>query len=213
MNVLVVGLLILSLSGIACGQDKQRSLTFHPRPQEITKYFFITEFGYDYRIAQSGSLDDAEGNNKNYHLAVDFGAMRNLSRNWALGATAYYSLDDSGSRLALTPRLRRWLTEKQSIDLAAGPIIANFGSYYGKAPGLAAHVGYSYRDWIMATVGVEIIHVHTIFGIGGTNETYTIKGTESTLYGGVRVGSYAGTVCAILAPIIGLIHFFATYES
>ena len=197
----------------AHGQSNQRTLTFHPRPLEITKNFLITEFGYDYRITQSGSFDDSENNNKNYHLNVDMGAMRNLSPKWALGATAYYSLDDSGSRLAIKPRLRRWLTPEQSIDLSAGPIIGNFGSYYGKSPGIAGHIGYSYRDWVMLTLGVEVIPINTVFGVGGSNEVIVYKSTESTLYAGIRVGSYAGTACAILTPIIALIHFFATYES
>lgn len=205
-------LLFLTVAN-AFGQNSQRSLTFHPRPFEVTKNFLITEFGYDYRITQSGSFDDAEHNNKNYHLSFDLGAMRNLSPKWALGATAYYSLDDSGSRLAIKPRLRRWLTPEQSIDLSAGPIIGNFGSYYGKSPGLAGHVGYSYRDWAMLTLGVEIIPINTVFGVGDSGETIVYKSTESTLYGGVRVGSYAGTACAILTPIIALIHFFATYEA
>ncbi len=206
-------LLLFVTAGSSSGQNIQRSLTFHPRPLEVTKNFLITEFGYDYRITQTGSFDNAENNNKNYHLAVDLGAMRNLSPKWALGATAYYSLDDSGSRLAIKPRLRRWLTPEQSIDLSAGPIIGNFGSYYGKSPGLAGHIGYSYRDWVMLSLGVEIIPINTVFGVGGSSETIVYKSTESTLYAGIRVGSYGGTACAILTPIIALIHFFATYES
>ncbi len=212
-----ITILFLLLSFVIVGnsfsQSNRQSLTFHPRPLEVTKNFLITEFGYDYRLTQSGSFDDAEHNNKNYHLNVDIGAMRNLSPKWALGATAYYSLDDSGSRLAIKPRLRRWLTPEQSIDLSAGPIIGNFGSYYGKSPGLAGHIGYSYRDWVMLTLGVEIIPINTVFGVGGSSETIVYKSTESTLYAGIRVGSYAGTACAILAPIIALIHFIATYES
>lgn len=208
-----VSFVMIIVAGTTLAQGRQRSLTFHPHRVETTRHFLVTEFAYDYRLSQAGSFDDTENNNKNYHLSVDIGVMRNLNPKWAAGLTAYYSLDDSGSRLAIKPRMRFWLSESQGIDFSAGPIIRNFGSFYGKAPGLAGHIGYSYRDWVMLTLGVEIIPINNVFGIGGSNETIVYKSTESTLYGGIRVGSYAGTACAILAPIIGFIHFIATYES
>lgn len=203
--------LVVTLSVNLFGQERRRTLTFHPRTYEMTKYFLLTEFGYDYRLTQTGSHDNPY-DRKNFHFSYDFGAMKNLSSKWAAGVTLYLGLDDSGSRLAIKPRVRRWLGENQSLDFSAGPTIKNMSTFYGEAPGLAAHLAYSYGDWGALTFSAEVIPYKAAIEINEFNQVVWDEGTETTFFAGIRAGSYPGLVSAVLLPIVVFIHFVIVYE-
>jgi hypothetical protein len=188
---------------------QNRNLTWRGAPLAQTKSFLITECGYSFRLSQNSKPH--WGDNRDFHLEWDIGWMRNVKPRWAVGATVYYSADDDGSRLAFKPRVRNWLSSSLALDLSAGTIIRTFSSLMDKAPGLVAGVALTYRDVCGITLTYEQIRFSYYTRLPGDEFAMT-KGSERTLYAGLRLGSYPGSATGIAIPIALLIWYFANVE-
>lgn len=211
LRILLLLLLAFALQVPADLPAAQRVLSWRGVPLTETKSFLITEFGYNLRLLRNTA--PRPGGDKNYHFVWELGGMRNTSARWAVGGSAYFSIDDDGSRLAAKARLRHWLGRNWSLDLGAGPILKSFSSYFDKSPGLVAGFALTRSDLAAITLSYELIpYTEHIFG-GDNADPLRRDGAESTLYLGLRAGSYPGAVAMVAAPIAVLIHFLAVYES
>lgn len=176
-----------------------------------TKSFRITEFGYSVRLAQSNA--PRYGGNRDFHLQWEFGLMQNIKPKWALGLTAYYSADDEGSRYGVKLRGRRWLNRNTSIDFGAGPILRTLLSQIDHAPGLVAGVALNRSDLVSATLTLEMIPwKEPLFSGSYTGPPAYRKGTETTVYTGLRLGSYPGTIVGVVVPMTLLIDYIARVQ-
>jgi hypothetical protein len=188
----------------AGGQDCRQC--FRARPLPECKSFFITDFGYLYRLARNTGAQWYQGD-KNFYFLGDVGWMHNLDRQNALGATLFYGADDDGSRLAIKPRYRRWLNDKMSLDFSAGLIFRSFDNL-DKSPGFTGHIAFNFSEWAAVTTQLEIRPRSKAFLYYNPNE----KKTEIAWYGGFRICSYPGLAAIVIAPLTVLIYTIATIE-
>lgn len=79
-----------------------------------TKMYTIMQFG------ALGALSEPYYGAKEAKLTFDFGAMRNLNKNWALGANFRVESDETDDATGLMLRGRRWLGKDASVDVATG---------------------------------------------------------------------------------------------
>src|SRR3989442_15392150 len=108
----------LMLIGARLAAQAPTGLCFRPRPLPACSAYWITEFGV------SASLSRSE-----FHPAVplftwELGGMKNLGERSALGATVFVNASDFGSGPGGRLRLRRWLSQGLSLDVAPGIILS-----------------------------------------------------------------------------------------
>jgi len=92
----------------------RRVIVFNPAPPDRAEWFFITEFSTSYVSLNTGDSYD------NFIFTDSFGAMRNVGRHDALGASVDMHLAVGQIKPAATLRYKHWFDEKQSLELAAG---------------------------------------------------------------------------------------------
>lgn len=93
-----------------------------PRPQK--SWWCLFETGVVTRVTDNGEPDKSSG-------FVDVGYMRNFDNNHALGLTLIGTTDDPEPGLWVTPRSRRWLSAKSSLELSLGTHLTGDGGEPG----------------------------------------------------------------------------------
>ncbi len=180
---------------------------FRGKPLPQCKTFWITEFGYSYRLDQPPrrylSSSDA-----NFYFTWEYGLMRNLNRKSALGATFLLGADGDGHRFGVKPRFRRWLDNSISFDLGAGVLFGGENNQFNpRFPGMTSHVGLNFGDWLALTAHMEIIRLEVApFRRPQSKMTQT----DVAWYAGAKLGSYPGLVTSVIGPIIAFIVFSQT---
>lgn len=198
-------IILFLVSATVFGNGDSKLISWRGKPLPI-RFFHITEFGYSVRLAQNDA--PRYGGNRDFHLQWEYGVMKNVRLNWALGITGYYSADDDGSRIAVKLRGRRWLERNTSIDFGAGPVVRTLSSLIDNAPGLVAGISLNQSDLVSATIILELIPWKEPILTGGfTGPPAYRKGTETTLYTGFKFGSYPGTLLGVAVPLVILIDF------
>jgi hypothetical protein len=162
--------------------------------------FLLTEVAYLCRLSQSCGSEPWQGyyagNNLNYYFSADIGWMKNLRNRNAVGGTLCWSLDDMGSRIAIKPRYRRWLTRTIHADAAIG-LIAIITGGRDDAGGFTGNISLGIRDLVSVMVQYETIQ-YTVY----PREGPSIHDTERTLYAGIKIGSTPGAAAMIVSPVV-----------
>lgn len=200
-----LGLLIPAASVQSSDSSNRRSnLGLGRTPDSECRSFWITEVAYLKRLSQSFDREPWPGyyssNNLDYYFSADVGWMKNLRNRNALGATLYWGADDRGSRIALKPRYRKWLTPTLHADVSIGVIFLITGGL-GDAGGVTGNIAIGKKDLVTLLLQYEVIP-YTAHPLEGP----TITGTEKTLYGGIKTGSTPGAAALIIAPLTLLIY-------
>lgn len=185
---------VLTSAGTLAGQTS--SLCFRGRPAPRCRAFLITEFGVN------GSTHD---NFVDATSAIwELGLMKNTGSRTAFGATARFAVG-AGDRLILSPRLRRWMGNHLTLDVAPGIIVwddRTTGLSTARAPGFSGQLTLGYQDLIAVAAGVEIAHFDR-------QDAFGVSGTSTVPFVGARLGSYpgtiAGTVGAALIAVVAAI--------
>lgn len=130
------------------------------KPAPDCRSFFITEFGYGYKVGSPlkqrhfSMIDDSitqiyEHEITGRHLlSSELGIMRNLDANYSLGATHFFGWDignhfHGGAKL----RLRKWFSDKASLDLSAGALLWSTESSTFEYPGFVGGASLNFGDW------------------------------------------------------------------
>ena len=104
--------------------------------------------------------------------------MANTSPRSAWGATAYFTADGEGTRVALLPRYRRWLRGKLAADFSAGPFLLD--SHHDVATrfqGVLVRSSITLSDLVSVSAQLDAVRED--------------RGWAAHPYAGIRVGSYA----------------------
>ncbi len=135
----------------------QPCLTAKPTPH--CRSFFITEFGYGYKatsplqqrhynvIGDSTWVYENEITGR-HQLSSELGMMRNLNANYSLGLT-HIAGWDVGHHLhvGLKLRLRKWLSDKASIDLSGGALLWSTESTGLEYPAFIGGASLNFDQW------------------------------------------------------------------
>lgn len=139
----------------------------HPKPER--DWFPVLQAGTLFKL----NPKEVRGETADAILAIDVGAMKNLTARTSLGGSVYVGADPDQTRLGAKARLRHWLSRSLSIDLAPGIIVgstARDGSRYYSYPGFVGELSFSMGDWMMVTGQVETRTVSFLpnFGFSST---------------------------------------------
>jgi len=166
-------------------------ICFRGRPFPECRDFMIFEFGVKSRLTGS-SVRKGKGQTA---ATLDFGYMRNWGTKSALGATLYGAVDDDGVRWGIRPRYRLWFAGHTTLDLSAGLLLGGDDSWIDPMyPGFVGSVSLGAADLFALSMMLEINRFEVPRYHPPTQPSPTEKGTQTVLYGGVTLQSYAGVV-------------------
>lgn len=190
LSLLMILFCLLSRASFA-----QSSVTLIPHPLPMSRSFLLAEFGYDFRV--NSFAEDTFRLKRRHYFTSELGLMVNLDSNYAFGVSHFIGIDNGGeSRGGFKFAIRRWLSEKSSIDFSPGFLYWDTRATT-KGYAFVNSIDINIRDWFALTTQLEF--APTRFE-GGTDRAY---------YFGLKTGSYPGLIlngaAATTAVIVGIL--------
>ena len=170
----------LMLIGARLAAQAPTGLCFRPRPLPTCSAYLITEFGVGVGLSRS------EFHPAGPLFTWELGGMKNLGERSALGATVFVNASDFGSGPGVRLRLRRWLSQGLSLDVAPGIILSGRA-----ARRFSGEVALDFHGLVAATVQVQGDHVF----VGG------------------RLGGLPGAITGVAAPVLAVAVLMIAYGS
>ena len=170
----------LMLIGARLAAQAPTGLCFRPRPLPTCSAYLITEFGVGVGLSRS------EFHPAGPLFTWELGGMKNLGERSALGATVFVNASDFGSGPGGRLRLRRWLSQGLSLDVAPGIILSG-----SAARRFSGEVALDFHGLVAATVQVQGDHVF----VGG------------------RLGGLPGAITGVAAPVLAVAVLMIAYGS
>lgn len=199
--VLIIAALAIFTASPSVAQTSHRNFSFTPRPLDQTKSFTITEFSLGRRFGDYTLGNDNRSESEGL-AAWELGLMRNVSERWAVGAAVFLNADDWRTQIGIKPRVRYWLGQRSSLDIAAGPILKTYGEDQLTHTGISSHLGYNANSWLGFDLGYEYVSLDgTQFAPGG-ELLIPVKGDRSSLSITTRIGGVPGAVAGVAVPAI-----------
>jgi hypothetical protein len=151
---------------------------FRGAPPPRCDTFWITDFQYLVRLNPVGpSYGPPEPTR---YLTWELGGMSNAGPRHAFGGALFGALGDEQSHLGMRGRYRRWLDNRNALDLSLGVLIrGEHVRLVARYPSYTAQVGLMHADLIGVAVGVDAIRAQS-------------GGADVAVYAGVRFGSFLG---------------------
>ena len=174
------------------------SLTWRGRPRAETRSFMITEFGL---VARIDDYPYGRGDSR-IALSFDFGWMKNISENGAVGFSGYALAGDPTSRMGVRARYRRWLSRRTSIDVSPGVLLGGEDSAIEyDPPGFVLGATLNAGDLVAFMVDAEFARnrdlVHDTLPLQWENRS------EVAWRAGAKLGSGLGVLAT--AALFGLV--------
>jgi len=166
-----------------------RALCWTARPAPRCRVLLLTNLGAYADVGSGGGA----------RLSEDVGLMVNVSRQAAIGATYYLTMDETGlftSGPAI--RYRRWLSNGRSLDVAVGILApaksVDRGAVMGVIRyGVGPYLAFALRPEILRSCGYDLCD---LVGAGAT---------RFRVLAGVEIGSWPGAAVPLAAGLVGLV--------
>lgn len=195
LRLLLTAILTLAVSGLGHAQ-RPRHLCFRGGPASRCHRFLITETGL--------FLSPSSGYRRpGANFVWEVGGMVNGGAGRAYGGSVFVVTDDEDRWMfGVRPRVRFRLSQLIGLDVAPGVLVGGreLGFYAPRFPAFSGYAGVTLADWLAAGIQLEILPINTAAG----------RTTETRVYGGVRLGSYAGLVTG--PPLAAFIHWIRSID-
>ena len=174
---------------------------FRGRPYPERTRFYLLQAGIMAR------LDSHEEDQAGAVFGMDLGTMKNRSPKVALGGSLGFVTDEDYARVAIKPRIRRWLSRTVSIDFAPGvflPIDMGGSSVEHGSVGFVGETSLILGDWAALTGQVEVVGIersHYASGLLLTTQTET----DVSYYFGAKAGGTLATLPVAALMLLGIL--------
>lgn len=202
------------LTGQAGTGEAERAESFCWRGQSppACRDFAIFELEWGAAVASTKVAHESSAVTTEYpvfenELKWHLGAMRNVSKEWAVGGTVSLGTGSPSALTGIRFRARRWLAPSASAELEAGVvdtgIIQRFGSGLGWGPTVGARLNMG--DQLSVFTRWEGAYAQA-----GSDEYFRRRaGVHHGLYLGASAGS---TMAAIGTGVLGILALLALYS-
>jgi hypothetical protein len=197
--------------------------SLHARPLPEGHSFFVTNFGYDYRVTKplttsytylaydSSTYTSYSQPSGRHMISSEIGIMHNLNPKYAVGFSNYLTWDiDNSLHGGLSLRGRRWLNQERSVDLTAGALLWGTNSEEFDYPGFVGTASMNFNDWENVKLTVTAQPVRVYAGLSNPPQQ-----TEIGAFLGYQIGGKPGfvtTSAVVLATTILAAIFAASYD-
>ena len=180
--------------------------SLHAKPLPESRSFFITTFGYDYRVTKplttsytyvgwdSATYTSYSTPSSRHMLSSEIGIMHNLNPKYAAGFSGYLGWDIANTlHGGLSLRGRRWLDQQKSVDFSAGALLFGTHNEGFSYPGFVGTASMNFNDWenVKLTVTALPIKIYP----------YTSQQTEVGAFLGYQIGGKPGFVTTVAAAL------------
>lgn len=197
--------------------------SIHAKPLPECRSFFITTFGYDYRVTKpltirysylgydSTTYLSAYQISGRHMLSSELGIMHNLDPKYAVGFSQYLGWDVTNTlHGGLSLRGRRWLDQQKSIDLTVGALLWGAHNEGFDYPGFVGTASLNFNDWENVRLTVTALQARQV-------SATMSQQTEIGAFLGYQVGGKPGlilTAASVLATGLLFAIYFgtATYD-
>ncbi|NIR49030.1 hypothetical protein GWO43_12815 [candidate division KSB1 bacterium] len=200
-----------------CLPNAYGQVCWSPRPVTSCKIFPFADIGVTYRLTPALNVESMElrdnrilrvtdSLDQEFYITSDFGFMRKLNNDYALGLSHFLGLVEGGFRGGLKLSLKKWFGTEKSIDISPGIIIWDVVSGYD-APRFTASLDLRLKEWVSIGAILEYMNPQTFDSIShkGTGAKGKIDG-GFMLFGGLKIGSRPGFVLSAAGLFVGLIY-------
>ncbi len=196
------------------------------KPAPACRSFFITEFGYGYKATSPLHRRAYEvfGNSSSFYedeitgrhlLSSELGLMRNLNADYGFGATHFFGWD-VGRQLhgGVKLRMRKWLSDKESIDLSGGLLLWGTNAGVFEYPSFVGGASLNFSDWESFNLTVTTLNTqsydYTYYYEGVSYRSFSPRQNEIGVYVGYKLSSKPGLVfnAASLTAFAVVLGFF-----
>lgn len=218
MNVMQRSCTVAALSLLAPSTSLFAGPSLHARPLPEGRSFFVTTFGYDFRITKplttsytylgydSTTYTSYSQPSGRHTISSEIGIMHNLNPRYAVGFSQYLAWDVTNTlHGGLSVRGRRWLDQEKSVDVSAGALLWGTHNEGFNYPGFVGTASMNFNDWENVKLTVTAIPVR----VASTAPSQT----EIGAFLGYQIGGKPGfvtTVAAMLTTGILAAVFFGT---
>ena len=176
----------------AMAQEGRDAFCWRGAPADRCGTFALTEL--------AGAISTNQASRRPpWNVTWEVGAMHNVASRLAVGGTAFLTRDDQQRLLfGLKPRVRYWMTRQLGLDLAPGFVLANVQRdfYAATLPAFSGHVAVVWKDWAGLMVQLENLK---------PDPTPSFDQPVTTLYVGLRLGSWAGVGAGVAAAALSIV--------
>jgi len=167
---------------------------FRGRPLPECRSFWITEFGYAYRI-------NSEKDKPTSMFSGDFGMMRNLNDRIALGGLFFLGIDTNPDfHIGLKARFRYWLNSKNSLEISPGILLVHTRPFT-EEPGLTGNVAMNFSDCFAIHSQIEVVRFRSRPSRSGFDLPPEDE-TDLAIYAGAKLGSKPGLIIGVVGGVI-----------
>lgn len=173
-------------------------------PRAVTKSFLITETSLLGRLDRHDNLRGVLGT----YIGADLGEMINVSDHTAVGGGGFFGSSDEYVNAGVRLRLRRWLTNTASVELAPAVILAQGRVHGGDAvsPGFSVQASCSPSRFLTLTIeGFSVRRRDETF----EDPRYRILGDtirDTGVSAGIKLGQWPGAAAGALAALVAVAH-------
>jgi hypothetical protein len=180
--------------------------SLHARPLPEGRSFFITTFGYNYRLNEPltasysyiaydslthTTISQATGR---HVISSELGIMRNLNPKYAVGFSGFLGYDvDYESQVGLSLRGRRWLGRGKSVDVSVGALLGGTADTHTfDYPGFVGTGSMNFNDW--ASVKLTVTAQRIQIPLYNSPYLFAPEQTEYGVFLGYQIGGKPGLV-------------------
>src|SRR5882762_3174050 len=177
------------------GTESTTHWCFRGRPKPRCDVFWVTEFGVAAPISSNPN-----GASRGALFTWELGGMVNRGTRHAFGVAAFSQAilggtdqTGQGAAVGIRPRLRFWMSQTTSIDIAPGIVVAGSG-----APGFSGHAGLSFADY--AGLSMHVVALRP-------DQFDVDRSMRVAVFAGGRLASAPGTIVGVGGPVAVLAAF------
>jgi len=206
VHVMQRSCMVAALALLVPGASLFAEPSLRARPLPDCRSFFITTFGYDFRITKplttsytylgydSLTYTSYSQPSSRHMISSELGIMHNLNPKYAVGFSNYLGWDVANTlHGGLSVRGRRWLNRERSVDVTVGALLWGTHNEGFNYPGFVGTASMNFNDWENLKVTVTALPIQ----VGPTAQ----QQTEYGAFLGYQIGGKPGFVTTVAAML------------
>lgn len=181
-----------------------RKFAFRPAPLSVCRSHFITETSFKLRINSSPTDYLEIEENNSYYWTADVGYLVNISPVTGVGGTLFFGADHDGARFGIRARMRRWLKNDLTLDIAPGLFLNIFDNNVGSYPNLFISVALGHKSGVSGVIQMDRIAYDgdEIVLVSPPNNYGTIRKKQTAFYFGISIDGNRGPTSVFIGLLL-----------
>ena len=185
-------------------QASSKTITFRPAPLSESRSHLITEASFKFRVNSSPDDYIESHENNYYYWTADIGYVVNVSPVTGIGGTLFFGADHDGARLGIRARMRRWLRNGFTLDIAPGFLVNVLNHYAGSSPNFFFSAAFGHANGISGVIQMDRIAYsgHESGLLDGRVVSFSVTKKQTAWYFGISIDGNAGPTALVIGWVL-----------